>query len=205
MIVLRIDGASFARDAVNVAPFSAEVAEGARVTREFANERAAAIAARLAAGIVKPTAGAVFIGEYQTRIQPVQAKARVAFVPRDTAAIARGPFARELRYFADIFGIERTVAQARAHSALAAFGEDDYARAVALALIRETPLLVLDRPPEHLYGAIAAYAGAAIFATRAMGPAHVHEPGEPRIGNALVVRNALRERGSASDEAGALR
>ncbi len=173
MNVLRIDRASFVRDAEGVDPFSAEVAEGARVVREFPSERAAAIAARLAAGIVKPTSGAVFIGEYQTRIQPVQAKARVAFVARDTAAFARGPFARELLFFADIYGIDRAEAERRARAALAALGGDDYARAVALALIREAPLLVLDRPPEHLFGPICGYAGAAIFATRVAGPAQV--------------------------------
>jgi hypothetical protein len=173
MNVLRIDRASFVRDAEDVAPFSAEVSEGARVVREFPSERCAAIAARLAAGIVKPSTGSVFIGEYQTRIQPVQAKARVAFVPRDTTAFARGPFARELLFFADIFGIGRAEAERRARAALAALGEDDYARAVALALIREAPLLVLDRPPEHLYGPICGYATAAIFATRIAGPAGV--------------------------------
>ena len=193
MIVLRIEGASFARDADDVKPFSAEVAAGARVVREFPSERAAAIAARLAAGIVKPTGGAVFIGEYQTRIQPVQAKARVAFVPRDTAAFTRGPFARELRYFAEIFGIDLATAQQRAGAALAALGAggthgaDEYARVVALALIRTTPLLVLDRAPEHLYAAIAAYADAAIFATR------VAEPAPTGSHEAIGERGGVRE------------
>ena len=157
-----------------VDPFSAEVAEGARVVREFPSERAAAIAARLAAGIVKPTSGAVFIGEYQTRIQPVQAKARVAFVARDTRSRSRAARSRgSPLFFADIYGIDRAEAERRARAALAALGGDDYARAVALALIREAPLLVLDRPPEHLFGPICGYAGAAIFATRVAGPAQV--------------------------------
>jgi hypothetical protein len=173
MNVLRIDRASFARDADAVEPFSAEVGPAGRLVREFPSERAAAIAARLAAAIVKPTAGAVFIGEYQTRIQPVQAKARVAFVPRDATAFARGPFAREVCFFAEIYGVEPEAARSRARAALAALGEDEYARAVALALIREAPLLVLDRPPEHLYGAICEYARAAIFATRVAAAAPV--------------------------------
>jgi ABC-type Na+ transport system ATPase subunit NatA len=188
MLVLRVNGASFTGDAESLEPFSAEVAEGARVVREFANERSAAIAARLAAGIVKPSAGAVFIGEYHTRIQPVQAKARAAFVPRDTAAFARGSFSRELGFFADIYGIERAAAQQRARAALAALGDDDYARAVALALIREVPLLVLDRPPEHLYDAIAEHTDAAIFATRAAGPASVRALGARHERRAAALR-----------------
>jgi energy-coupling factor transporter ATP-binding protein EcfA2 len=185
MIVLRIERASFALGADIVEPFSVELIGGARAVREFPNERAASIAARIAAGIVKPAGGTVFIGEYQTRIQPVQAKARVAFVPRDTSALSRGPFERELRFFADIFGIDRATAQRHAGAALSALGEDDYARAVALALIRDAPLLVLDRPPEHLYGAIAGYAEAAIFATRVAGPAPVRAR---EIGAAQALR-----------------
>src|SRR5580698_3134304 len=80
--VLHAVDAAFARGGDPlVPPFSIELSPGERAGLLMPTDRAAAIGARMAAGIVKATGGTLFIGDFDPRLQPVQAKRAVGDVP----------------------------------------------------------------------------------------------------------------------------
>ena len=168
-IALKIFGASFRRDGEElVAPFDLLLARTERRMLFQPTALAASIAARIAAGIVKPTAGIVYVGDFDTRLQPAQAKRLVGFVPAGGFSDDAHAFACEVKLRADVWGIPRAQARLRASVTLAAFAEprDPYARAVALALVPQIALLILDRPRADLRERIAALVpGAAVLAT----------------------------------------
>jgi ABC-type Na+ transport system ATPase subunit NatA len=147
--VLRVADAAFERDGVQlVPPFSVELATGERAMLGFADARAAKIAARMTAGIVKPTSGTVLIGDFDPRVQPVQAKRLTGFVPAlgDPAM----PRCRDggLGVHAALFEVPLEAARTRVRHVLDALeADDELAFAVALALMRPVELLVFDRPP----------------------------------------------------------
>jgi hypothetical protein len=89
-------------------------------------------------------------------------------VSLDLDAPAEPAFARELQFRAALWDVELAIARRRAAAVIDIFGSDDaYARAIALALVRETPLVVLDRPPPQLAPLVHAVApGAAILELR---------------------------------------
>jgi ABC-type Na+ transport system ATPase subunit NatA len=146
VIVLRAVDASFERDDLTVAPFAFQLRAGERVDLPQPSARAASTAARMCAAIVKPSAGTIFVGDYETRLQPPEAKRRVGFVdaagfPGDDHA-----FRCEVAFRADVWGLDRRAAQERARDVLAALGNDAYARAIALALVANIAVVVLDQP-----------------------------------------------------------
>jgi hypothetical protein len=157
--VLHAVDAAFARggDAL-VPPFSLELSPGERGGLRMPTERAAAIGARMAAGIVKATGGTLFIGDFDPRLQPVQAKRAVGFVPWG-GRFGDGPreplFTPSLREVVDLhaalYEVPRGAARERAFAVLESFDDvGDEALALALALIRPVALLVLDRPSAGL-------------------------------------------------------
>jgi ABC-type taurine transport system ATPase subunit len=171
--VVRVIGASFARDGAEiVAPFDLALAAGESAVLAQPTALAAAVAARMCAAIVKPTTGVVYVGDYETRLQPPQAKRLVGFV--DGAGFEGDPhaFRCETAFRADVWGLDARAAQARAERVLAALGRGDaeherYARAVALALVAEITVLVLDRPSRRIVDAVRALAPEpALVATR---------------------------------------
>ncbi len=168
MTVLRALGARFARDGREiVAPFSLTLGAGETLTLEQPDGTAAAVAARMCAAIVKPTDGAIYVGDYETRLQPPQCKRLVGFV--DAAGFEGDAYALrcEVAFRADVWGLDAAAAQARGRAVLAALGDGDYARGVALALVPEVALVVLDRPDARLVPQVRALApGAGILRTR---------------------------------------
>ncbi len=147
--VLRALGAAFDDPQGEiVGPFHFDVGEKERISLEAASPRAASIAARMCAAIVKPTRGIVYVGDYDTRLQPAQAKRRLGFV--DVAGFLGNAhaFACEIAFRADVWNLDRSAAQRRVRTVLASLGVDDepYARAVALALVADVKLVVLDQP-----------------------------------------------------------
>ena len=150
MTVLRSIDALFANGvaADEVGPFDCVVRAGDDAVLHFATPRNASIAARICAGIVKPTRGSVFVGDYDTRLQPREVKRRVGFV--DARGWTGDPhaFQCEVAFRAEVWGIPRAVAERRARMLLAALGReaDAYGRALALALIAPVDLVVLDQP-----------------------------------------------------------
>jgi ABC-type Na+ transport system ATPase subunit NatA len=148
-IVLRACEARFERSGLSLTPaLSARIERGGSAALEFAGDCAAAIAARMLAGIIKPSHGTIAIGDFDTRLQPVQARRLCAFASLDIAVPPPRGFERELRFRAALWRIDETRARAAAGEILDAFGRDDpFARSLALACFREAPLIVLDRPP----------------------------------------------------------
>jgi hypothetical protein len=146
--VLKILGACFEREGEElVAPFDLSLAPAARRILVQPSSRSASLAARIAAAIVKPTAGVVYVGDFDARLQPAQAKRLVGFVPAGGFAGDAHAFSCQIRLRADVWGIERAQARRRAAEVLDAFAAaaDPSARALALALIPPVALLVLDQ------------------------------------------------------------
>ncbi|MBD5635323.1 MAG: hypothetical protein IAI49_12670, partial [Candidatus Eremiobacteraeota bacterium] len=164
MTVVRALGASFVRDGVEiVSPFDLALSYGETATLARPTATAASIAARLCAAIVKPSSGIVYVGDYETRLQAPQAKRLVGFV--DVAGFAGDAhaFRCEAAFRADVWGIDARTAQARANAVVLALGTGDerherYARAVALALVAEVAVLVLDQPQRRIVEAARAVA-----------------------------------------------
>jgi ABC-type Na+ transport system ATPase subunit NatA len=151
VIVLRAVDAGFSRDDLIVEAFSftLRAGESARVVQP--NARAASIAARICAAIVKPSTGTVFVGEYETRLQPPEAKRRVGFVDAAGFEGDEHGFRCEVAFRADVWNLDRNGAQERARHVLAALGDDAYARALALALVADVACVVLDQPPAGVF------------------------------------------------------
>ncbi len=159
--VLHAVDAAFARgDDLLVRPFSIELSRGERASLSLPTDRAATIAARMVAGIVKATAGTLFIGDFDPRLQPVQAKRAIGFVPsagRFGDGSREPLFAPSLRETVDLhaalYEVPRADARRAAFAVLDSFDDaGDEALALALALIRPVALLVLDRPSPGLLG-----------------------------------------------------
>jgi ABC-type taurine transport system ATPase subunit len=155
---LRVEHASFVRDGVElVAPFSVALPAGGDATLAAPSGPAAAIVARICAAIVKPTFGTVYVGDFETRLQPPQAKRLVGFVDAAGFSGDAHAFACEVAFRAEVWGLDRRAARARAADVLARLGRppgDAYASAVALALVADVRLVVLDRPPASVLPAI---------------------------------------------------
>lgn len=118
--------------------------------------------------IVRPTSGTIYVGDYETRLQPPQAKRRVGFV--DVAGFDGDAhaFACEVAFHAQCWGIARRLARERVARMLDALSRDDaYARAIALAFVTDVDLIVLDQPPGDLAARVRALVpAAALLATR---------------------------------------
>ena len=114
MIVLRAVDASFARDDLRVEPFAFVLHAGGDVDVAQATARAASTAARMCAAIVKPSTGTIFVGEYETRLQPPEAKRRVGFVDAAGFAGDEHAFRCEVAFRADVWDLDARAAQGRA-------------------------------------------------------------------------------------------
>ncbi len=157
---LRVADASFARDGeALVAPFSLVLADGDDASIDAPNARAATIVARMCAAIVKPTVGTIYVGDFETRLQPPQAKRLVGYVDAAGFTGDDHAFRCEIAFRADVWGLDHRAATARAQdvvAALAFVANEGFARAAALALVADVRLVVLDRPPTKASQAIRA-------------------------------------------------
>ncbi len=161
--MLRVVAARFVREGRDLlAPFSLELGAGERARLIQPDALGARVAARLAAGIVKPTFGAVTIGDFDSRLQPAQAKRLVGFVPHGGFCGSERAFAREIGFRADVWNVDAGTMTRVAAEILAALrttplsaSADAYARAMALALAPGVRLAVLELPPEGAIETIA--------------------------------------------------
>ena len=150
MKILRATAVAFERDGTAlIAPFSLSLEAGARGEVVQPNARAASIAARICAAIVRPSHGAVYVGEFETRLQPPQAKRLVGFVDAGGFDGDLHALRCEIAFRADVWNLDVAAAQVRAAEILAVLGDGAYARAIALALVAEVALVVLDQPTER--------------------------------------------------------
>jgi len=168
--VLRAAGATFAdRREGLVGPFDFALCAGEKLTLGAASARAASIAARMFAAIVKPTSGTIYVGEYDTRLQPPEAKRRLGFVDVGGFVGNAHTFCCEVAFRADVWNLDRASTLHRAQAVLAALTgfDDTCARAIALALVPGVELIVLDQPRTNAIDGIRGVAPAiAILETR---------------------------------------
>lgn len=158
--IIRVNDAHFVRDGLPlIAPFSIALAAGEHASLVQSTTGAAKIAARIAAAIVKPTSGSVFVGDFDARLQPAQAKRLVGFVPSDGFCANARAFEREVGFRADVWNVDRAAMQRNAdgiYGTLEGLVEESWARAVALALAPDVRALVLENPSDDQIGPIAA-------------------------------------------------
>ena len=134
-------------------PFSLTLEPGERHTASFASPVEAAIAARIAAGIVRATSGAAFINGFDPRIQPVQAKRSVGYI---SAALFDAPFANSdayLRYRAVLWNVDADAVRRAGDLAR----DPDLARwdaSVADALLGDPPLIVIENLDDEIADAL---------------------------------------------------
>lgn len=169
MPLLEMREAAFeSRGAMLVPPITIAVEEGERIAHACGTDRAAAILAMMAAGIVKPSSGRVFVAAFDPRIQPVQVKRITGYVPHEAVAHEFSSFGKYIEYRAALWGLPRAraIVQARALLEHLEGVHEAFAYPLVGALIAQPQLLVLDRPQAAYAAHIAAAAGAsAIFST----------------------------------------
>ncbi len=158
--IIRVSDAHFVRDGVAlIAPFSLALAAGEHANLVQSSAKAAKIAARIAAAIVKPTSGSVFVGDFDARLQPAQAKRLVGFVPSDGFCANTRSFEREVGFRADVWNVDCATMQRSAdaiYATLEGLVDESFARAVALALAPDVRALVLENPSDDQIGPVAA-------------------------------------------------
>jgi len=175
MHILRMRDAAYSRrgNAV-VAPTTLDLAPGERMTHRCASGREAEVIAMMAGALARATSGAVTIGEFDPRVQPVHCKRIAAFVPHDPLPLSQIDAGRYIAYRAALWDIALERAQAHARILLEQLRgmHEAFAYPVAGALLTSPQLLVLDRPQHAFVETILAAAGScAVLITQA--PDHV--------------------------------
>ena len=168
-----------------VAPVTVTLDDGDRLAFPCETDRAASILALMAAGLVKPTNGSIFIAAFDPRIQPVQVKRIVGYVPYEAVPLEFSSFARYVEYRAALWGLPRAQAEVRARAILARLEgiHEAFAYPLAGALLGSPRLLVLDRPQAaHAAQIVAAAGDCAIFSTHS----------SPRDAARFMERSAVR-------------
>lgn len=148
-MVLQMNAASFAQGGrLVVQPQSFGIVDGQRMARIYPTAEAASVIALMAGGLVKATNGSVFIGAFDPRIQPVQAKKIAALVPYAPLTFEFPSLDRYIEYRAALWGlpIDESVVRARRVCEQLEGIHAAFAYPLAAALMAQPRLLVLDRP-----------------------------------------------------------
>ncbi len=147
-------GATFRRGGEElVTAQNVELDEGDRLAHACSGNRAAAIIAMMAAGLVRASGGAVYIGAFDPRIQPVHVKRLAGYVPHETLPNEFPSFEQYIEYRAALWQLPQAESVVRARHILAGLDgiHESFAYPLAGALIAQPRLLVLDRP-QAVYG-----------------------------------------------------
>jgi len=184
-MLLEMRDATFRRGGEEfVAPQNLELDEGGRLAHAFGSTRAAAIVAMMAAGLVRASNGAVFVGAFDPRIQPVQVKRLAGYVPHDALPNEFSSFEQYIEYRASLWQLPHDESVVRARHILAGLDgvHESFSYPLAGALIAQPRLLVLDRP-QAAYGPqiVDVAKSCAIFST------HGSENEAERFRNACAV------------------
>lgn len=169
MALLEMREARFARRGIaGAGPVDVLLSEGGNAALTFATEMEASIVALMAAGLVKATSGRVFVDHFDPRIQPVQVKRVVGYVPHEAVPNEFDSFERYVEYRAALWSLPVAATVARANALLAGLDgvHEAFAYPLIGALLARPRLLVLDRPQAaYAPHILAASGGAAIFST----------------------------------------
>jgi len=179
-------GASFRRGGEElVSAQNVELEEGPRLAHFCASNRAAAIVAMMAAGLVRASGGAVYVGAFDPRIQPVHVKQLAGYVPHDALINEFPSFEQYIEYRASLWHLPPAESVVRARRFLEGLDgiHESFAYPLAGALIAQPRLLVLDRP-QAVYGPqiVDVAKACAIFST------HGSENEAARFRDACAVR-----------------
>jgi len=151
----KVFGKHVAVDGVNL-----EVGEGELFGFLGPNGAGKTTTIRMLVGILKPTAGSVWIAGHDMAIEPVAAKACLGYVPDEPALYEKLTGREFLRLVADIYRVPRRVSEARIGELLDVFdltGQADetiggYSHgmrqktALSAALLHDPKVLILDEP-----------------------------------------------------------
>lgn len=151
-----------------VAPLTLVLGEGERLAYACADEAAASTIALMAAGLVAPSSGRVYVAAFDPRIQPVQVKRIVGYVPHEALPHDFASFTRYIEFRAALWGMPRAQTVVRARALLARLDgvHEAFAYPLVGALLAQPRLLVLDRPQTAYAPQILDAAGeCAIFST----------------------------------------
>lgn len=186
MALLEMREASYVHRGTPVlAPVTLALEEHGRCAFACENGEAAAVVALMAAGLARPASGTIFIAAFDPRIQPVQVKRIVGYVPYELVPREFSSFNRYIEYRAALWGLPRAQSVVHARSLLGKLEgvHEQYAYPLAGALLAQPRLLVLDRP-QAVYAPqiLAAAQNCAIFST------HASERDAQRFEESIVVR-----------------
>ncbi|HKU69111.1 MAG TPA: hypothetical protein VJP85_15170 [Candidatus Baltobacteraceae bacterium] len=169
MALLEMRAASYARGgATIVPPLALTLGEGERLSHACGSDESACAIALMAAGLVKPSSGRVFVAAFDPRIQPVQVKRIVGYVPHEALPHDFPSFARYIEFRATLWGLPRAQSVVHARALLARLDgvHEAFAYPLVGALLSQPRLLVLDRPQAAYAPQILALAhDCAIFST----------------------------------------
>lgn len=117
MTLLEMREAGYAAGGICIVPpVTLVLEEQGRLAVACEDERAASALAMMACGILKANTGSVYVGAFDTRIQPVQVKRLAGFVPHEAVAPGFPTFERYIEYRADLWGLQRAQAVVRARA-----------------------------------------------------------------------------------------
>lgn len=169
MALLELREASYSsRGATVVGPVTLTLEHGAKLAYVCENGLAACALAMMAAALVKPASGTIFVEAFDSRIQPVQIRRIAGYVPHEAPAHDFASLSRYVEYRAALWGLPRNESVVRARALIAKLDgvHEQFAFPLAGALLFGPRLLVLDRPQAAYAQQIARAAeGCAIFST----------------------------------------
>ncbi len=119
---------------------------------------------RIIVGIFKPTKGTIIVNGVNILEDPIKAKKNIGYVPQENILSPHLTGMENLLYYAGLQGLPRSIARRRARELLEFFGLSEYAGvkvskysggmmkklSIAVGLIHDPPLLILDEPTTGL-------------------------------------------------------
>jgi ABC-type taurine transport system ATPase subunit len=147
--LLEMRGASYSRGGREiVAPTTLALGENERLAHACGDDFSASTLALMAAGLVRPSSGRVFIAAFDPRIQPTQVKRIVGYVPHEALPHDFPSFTRYIEFRATLWGLPRAQSVVRARALLSQLDgvHEAFAYPLVGALLSAPRLLVLDRP-----------------------------------------------------------
>lgn len=164
------DAAFDGAHATALAPVSLVLDEGERRAVACTDGARAALLGLLAAGLLRPTSGRVFVAAFDPVIQPVQVKRITGYVPHDAVAREFASFTAYVEYRAALWSLPRAQTIVRARALLDRLDgvHEAFAFPLVGALLANPRLLVLDRPQAvYAHQICAAADSCAILSTHA--------------------------------------